>query len=292
MIKKFIYGQEIIDFLEEYGYNKRGEDFEQHKDYSTVTYMYAIPKGMRPQTPYVEFTVDADNDAFIFGEYFTDGRKGYSTEFDSVEDLEYFVSNANYKNSDLTESKNIPTIEGNYKANDGNDYYNIALNLENGDFVRIKNASCTAVAEEMACEYFNVPCNAMTYKTIKIIFMGTSPNLDLNKIPKKYQKYFNKINESKKSLKESTIEKDIEDYVYNKVSSLYDSIVEVTYNDNDELVIKIGVWDLYGTNKADKISSMLSRDNYFMKMVDNTDRICKLSIYDVEKPSVYRVDQI
>ena len=34
MIKKFIYGQEIIDFLEEYGYNKRGEDFEQHKDYS------------------------------------------------------------------------------------------------------------------------------------------------------------------------------------------------------------------------------------------------------------------
>ena len=254
--------------------------------------MYAIPKGMRPQTPYVEFTVDADNDAFIFGEYFTDGRKGYSTEFDSVEDLEYFVSNANYKNSDLTESKNIPTIEGNYKANDGNDYYNIALNLENGDFVRIKNASCTAVAEEMACEYFNVPCNAMTYKTIKIIFMGTSPNLDLNKIPKKYQKYFNKINESKKSLKESTIEKDIEDYVYNKVSSLYDSIVEVTYNDNDELVIKIGVWDLYGTNKADKISSMLSRDNYFMKMVDNTDRICKLSIYDVEKPSVYRVDQI
>lgn len=43
---------------------------------------------------------------------------------------------------------------------------------------------------------------------------------------------------------------------------------------------------------ADKISSMLSRDNHFMKMVDNTDRICKLSIYDVEKPSVYRVDQI
>lgn len=103
--KKFQYGDEIIKFLEKYGYNKRGEDFEQNKDYSTVTYMYAIPKGMRPQTPYVEFTVDADNDAFIFGEFFTDGRKGYSTEFDSVEDLEYFVSNANYSNVDLTEKK-------------------------------------------------------------------------------------------------------------------------------------------------------------------------------------------
>lgn len=103
--KKFQYGDEIIKFLDKYGYNKRGEDFEQKKDYSTVTYMYAIPHGMRPQTPYVEFTVDADNDAFIFGEFFTDGRKGYSTEFDSVEDLEYFVSNANYSNVDLTEKK-------------------------------------------------------------------------------------------------------------------------------------------------------------------------------------------
>ncbi len=109
--KKFQYGDEVINFLENYGYYKRGEDFEQHEDYSTVTYMYAISQGMRPQTPYVEFTVDADNDAFIFGEYFTDGRKGYSTEFDSVEDLEYFVSHANYKNSDLTESKSTRTLD-------------------------------------------------------------------------------------------------------------------------------------------------------------------------------------
>lgn len=109
--KKFQYGDEVINFLENYGYYKRGEDFEQYKDYSTVTYMYAIPKSMRPQTPYIEFTVDADNDAFIFGEYFTDGRKGYSTEFDSVEDLEYFVSNANYENVDLTESKSTKTLD-------------------------------------------------------------------------------------------------------------------------------------------------------------------------------------
>ena len=105
--KKFHYGEEIIKFLDKYGYNKRGESFEEYRDYSTVTYMYAIPQGMRPQTPYVEFTVDADNDAFIFGEFFTDGRKGYSTEFDSVEDLEYFISNANYSNVDLTEKKSV-----------------------------------------------------------------------------------------------------------------------------------------------------------------------------------------
>ena len=115
--KKFHYGEEIIKFLDKYGYNKRGEDFEQKKDYSTVTYMYAIPKGMRPQTPYVEFTVDADNDAFIFGEFFTDGRKGYSTEFDSVEDLEYFISNANYSKVDLTEKKSDKkSLEESYKS--------------------------------------------------------------------------------------------------------------------------------------------------------------------------------
>ena len=120
--KKFHYGEEIIKFLEKYGYNKRGEDFEQNKDYSTVTYMYAIPHGMRPQTPYVEFTVDADNDAFIFGEFFTDGRKGYSTEFDSVEDLEYFVSNANYSNVDLTEKKSATKSIKEKKFNP-NDYF-------------------------------------------------------------------------------------------------------------------------------------------------------------------------
>lgn len=290
--KRIVSGVQIEDFLKSYGFYNVVKDYEEYDDFTIVRYVYAITPFLKPSTPRVEFEVDEDDEGFIGGYIYLNGDKGDNIDLKFMEDLEYFVSNANYKNSDLTESKNIPTIEGNYKSSDGNDYYNIALNLENGDFVRIKNASCTAVAEEMACEYFNVPCNAMTYKTIKIIFMGTSPNLDLNKIPKKYQKYFNKINESKKSLKESTIEKDIEDYVYNKVSSLYDSIVEVTYNDNDELVIKIGVWDLYGTNKADKISSMLSRDNHFIKMVDNTDRICKLSIYDIDKPSVYRVDQI
>ena len=129
MSKKFRYGDEIIKFLEKYGYNKRGEDFEQFKDSSTVTYMYAIPKGMRPQTPYVEFTVDADNDAFIMGEFFTDGRKGYSTQFDSVEDLEYFIANANYSNVDLTEKKLKEfrsDVEVDYEPHSG--VYSIELN--------------------------------------------------------------------------------------------------------------------------------------------------------------------
>ena len=93
----------------------------------------------------------------------------------------------------LREFKGIETIDGKNKESDGNDYYEIALNLKTNEIVRIKNASCSAVAEKMVCEYFNVPCNAMTYKTIKIFFMGTSPNLDLNRIPKKYHKYFNDI---------------------------------------------------------------------------------------------------
>lgn len=116
MSKKFRYGNEIIKFLEKYGYHKRGEAFEQFKDSSMVTYMYAIPQGMRPQTPYVEFSVDADNDAFISGVVAPDGRKGYESEFDSVEDLEWFIENANYSNVDLTEKKSVTEAKVDYQS--------------------------------------------------------------------------------------------------------------------------------------------------------------------------------
>lgn len=103
--KKFLTGEDVIAFLKKYNYKKSFEEFDQKRDYATVTYAFISNNyhAMRPQTPYVEFTVDADNDAFIFGKFYTEGRKGYSTEFDSVEDLEYFINNAVY--SYIEESK-------------------------------------------------------------------------------------------------------------------------------------------------------------------------------------------
>ena len=85
---------------------------------------------------------------------------------------------------------NITTLTGNYKAENGKDYYNIALNLGTGEYIQIKNASCTAVAEDMALEYFNTENCPYTSSMIRVFFQGTSPELNVSMIPKKYHRYF------------------------------------------------------------------------------------------------------
>lgn len=73
---------------------------------------------------------------------------------------------------------------------DGKTYYEIALRIKTGECIRIKNPGCTAAALDVACAYWCIDNNANAYKAVKIFFMGTSPEIDLNKIPKKYHKYF------------------------------------------------------------------------------------------------------
>ena len=81
-------------------------------------------------------------------------------------------------------------INGTYKADDGLDYYNIALNLKTGEYIMIKNASCSAVAYDMANEYFQVSNNLYLESGIKIFFQGNHSELYLDMIPKKYHKFF------------------------------------------------------------------------------------------------------
>ncbi|MBR6401781.1 MAG: hypothetical protein IKS48_00190 [Eubacterium sp.] len=81
-------------------------------------------------------------------------------------------------------------LTGSYKAENGKDYYNIALNLGTGEYIQIKNASCTAVAEDMALKYFNTENCPYTSTMIKVFFQGTSPELNVSMIPKKYHRYF------------------------------------------------------------------------------------------------------
>ena len=268
--KKFHYGEEIIKFLDKYGYNKRGEDFEQKKDYSTVTYMYAIPKGMRPQTPYVEFTVDADNDAFIFGEFFTDGRKGYSTEFDSVEDLEYFISNANYSNVDLTEKKSATkSIKERYE-------YKVD---EITDIIRSNGVlfdSCN-ILDDYA---WNIEHGKTTwlskyaYDEISIAYANCIQYLkDMYNGKKKYEliddltKFFDKVislTESKKSMKEEIY--DIGDYTYPKV---------VTVDNVDKILksVRDGILDGYRFNCENIDISDLIYSNSFQKYFLNGGKI-------------------
>lgn len=105
MSKKIVFGEDLIKELEKYGLHKYSEDFEQYKDYVIVSYCFTIPHRLSPTTPRIEFDVDAETDGFIFGTMYTEGSKGYGEEFDSYEDVKYFINNAKWSNSDLTESK-------------------------------------------------------------------------------------------------------------------------------------------------------------------------------------------
>lgn len=249
--KKFQYGDEIIKFLEKYGYNKRGEDFEQNKDYSTVTYMYAIPHGMRPQTPYVEFTVDADNDAFIFGEYFTDGRKGYSTEFDSVEDLEYFVSNANYSNVDLTEKKYATKSikeKYEYKVDEITDIIRShgflfdSCNILDDYAWNIEHGKTTWLSKHAYDEISIAYANCIQY--LKDWYNGKKKDELINDLTKFFDKVIS-LTESKKSTRKSMKESKIDfqsvidkvipkEYAKNKNAYKYAlSCVESLYNEDE-----------------------------------------------------------
>lgn len=83
------------------------------------------------------------------------------------------------------------TLNGNYKFSDGLNYYELALNLKNGEKVMIKNASCSAHALELAGAYWNTESKLFNDSDIKLFFLGTSDEFSsLKKIPKKYHKYF------------------------------------------------------------------------------------------------------
>lgn len=80
-------------------------------------------------------------------------------------------------------------IEGNYKSDDGKDYYEIALNLDNGEKILIKNAGCTATALSLAMEFWNLKYSLYQEQKIKIFFIYDITNV-MKSIPKKYHKFF------------------------------------------------------------------------------------------------------
>lgn len=80
---------------------------------------------------------------------------------------------------------------GTYKAGDGKDYFYVALNIKTGEKVLIKNAGCEAAAIDMAAKHWDLNYYLYSSSGIRIFFLGTSKEIDLNRIPKKYHKYFN-----------------------------------------------------------------------------------------------------
>lgn len=62
-------------------------------------------------TLYVEFTIDEETDGFIMGVMYLEGGDGIGTQFDTYDDVKYFIDNAKYSNGDLTESLKEKEIE-------------------------------------------------------------------------------------------------------------------------------------------------------------------------------------
>ena len=70
----------------------------------------------------------------------------------------------------------MKTLVSDYKASDGKDYFNVALNIATGQAIMIKNASCTAEAVEIANNYFSCNNHLYSLQNIKVFFMVTSRN--------------------------------------------------------------------------------------------------------------------
>ena len=112
MANKIIFGSDLIDVLEnKYNMNKLGEVPTKYKNGITIIdFIYGKEKDiddLKYNKPYVEFSIDDETDGFISGTMYLNGVE--SVQFDSWEDLKYFVKNAKWTESrkNLKESNQI-----------------------------------------------------------------------------------------------------------------------------------------------------------------------------------------
>lgn len=113
MASKIIFGSDLIDVLEnKYNMNKLGEVPTKYKNGITIIdFIYGKEKDiddLKYNKPYVEFSINDETDGFISGTMYPNcGVEGI--QFDSWEDLKYFVKNAKWTESrkSLKESNQI-----------------------------------------------------------------------------------------------------------------------------------------------------------------------------------------
>lgn len=118
MASKIIFGSDLIDVLEnKYNMNKLGEVPTKYKNGITIIdFIYGKEKNiddLKYNKPYVEFSIDDETDGFISGTmYLNGGVEGI--QFDSWEDLKYFMKNAKWTESrkSLKESKDSDFFNG------------------------------------------------------------------------------------------------------------------------------------------------------------------------------------
>ena len=121
MSSKIIFGSDLIDVLEnKYNMNKLGEVPTKYKNGITIIdFIYGKEKDiddLKYNKPYVEFSIDDETDGFISGTMYLNGVE--SVQFDSWDDLKYFVKNAKWTESEKSMKKSLKeSVEG-YIATD------------------------------------------------------------------------------------------------------------------------------------------------------------------------------
>ena len=109
MSKKIEFGNDLVKELKKYGLHEIGEVPTKYKNGITTIYcMWSVVSNIDKlgyKTPYIEYTIDEETDGFIMGTMFPQGGDGLGIQFDTFEDVKYFINNAEYSNADLTESK-------------------------------------------------------------------------------------------------------------------------------------------------------------------------------------------
>ena len=103
MSHKIIFGSDLIDVLEnKYNMNKLGEVPTKYKNGVTIIdFIYGKEKDiddLKYNKPYVEFSIDDETDGFISGTMYLNGVE--NVQFDSWDDLKYFVKNAKWTESE------------------------------------------------------------------------------------------------------------------------------------------------------------------------------------------------
>ena len=108
MLSKIIFGSDLIDVLEnKYNMNKLAEVPTKYKNGITIIdFIYGKEKDiddLKYNKPYVEFSIDDETDGFISGTMYLNGVE--SVQFDSWDDLKYFVKNAKWTESKKSSRK-------------------------------------------------------------------------------------------------------------------------------------------------------------------------------------------
>lgn len=203
MSNKIIFGSDLIDVLEnKYNMNKLAEVPTKYKKGITIIdFIYGKEKDiddLKYNKPYVEFSIDDETDGFISGTMYLNGVE--SVQFDSWEDLKYFVKNAKWTESEKYTRKSIKENLTRYDM------------IGQGFFVFISNISF-GLCEQLGNK---------TQDTHWIRSFDTEKQAINFANKKGYPIVYEKFNESKKSVKEGND------------SAFYDGIAKEFHFSKDE----------------------------------------------------------